>query len=72
MKYYRNLLLILMTVIGILSCNFSKEKIEFGKATKELITLLDNNPELKLMLKSSIKKVKRDKPGQRHQPSSEP
>ena len=57
MKYYQNLLLILITVIAIFSCNSPKKGSEYGKATKELITLLDNNPELKSMLVSSIEKA---------------
>jgi len=62
MKYYRNLLLILITVIGIYSCNSTEKDTEYGKATKELITLLDNNPELKSMLKSSLEKAKEINP----------
>ena len=69
MKYYRNLLLILMTVIGIFSCNSPKEEVEYGKATKELITLLDNNPELKSMLESSIEKAKEINPGRNTNPA---
>lgn len=69
MKYYRNPLLILLTVIGVFSCNSPKEEVEYGKATKELITLLDNNPELKTMLKSSIVKAKEINPDSNTNPA---
>jgi len=69
MKYYRNLLLILITVIGIYSCNSPKKDTEYGKATKELITLLDNNPELKSILKSSIEKAKEINPSRNTNPA---
>lgn len=69
MKYYQNLLLTLITVIGIFSCNSPKKGTEYGKATKELITLLDNNPELKSMLVSSIEKAKEINPDRNTNPA---
>ena len=69
MKYYRNLLLILMTVIGIFSCNSPQKGTEYGKATKELIALLDNDPELKSMLVSSIEKAKEINPDRNTNPA---
>jgi len=69
MKYYQNLLLILITVIAIFSCNSPKKGSEYGKATKELITLLDNNPELKSMLVSSIEKAKEINPDRNTNPA---
>lgn len=69
MKYYRNLLLILMTVIGTFSCNSPQKGTEYGKATKELITLLDNDPALKSMLESSLKKAKEINPDRNTNPA---
>ena len=69
MKYYRNLLLILMTVIGFFSCNSPQKGTEYGKATKELITLLDNDPALKSMLESSLKKAKEINPDRNTNPA---
>lgn len=58
MKHYLNLLLLLITTFGILSCNSPKEEAEYGTATKELIALLDKDPKLKSMLESSIEKAR--------------
>ena len=69
MKYYRILLLILIIVIGIFSCNSPKKSIAYGKATKELITLLENNPELKSMLESSLQKAKEINPDRNTNPA---
>ncbi|MGB0346024.1 MAG: phosphatidylserine decarboxylase [Balneolaceae bacterium] len=69
MNYSKNLLLILLIVIGIVSCDSPKKDIEYGKATKELITLLDNNPELKSMLISSIEKAKEINPDRNTNPA---
>ena len=69
MKYYRNLLLILLTVIGFFSCNSPQKGTEYGKATKELITLLDNDPALKSMLESSLKKAKEINPDRNTNPA---
>lgn len=69
MNYSKNLFLILLIVIGIVSCDSPKKDIEYGKATKELITLLDNNPELKSMLISSIEKAKEINPDRNTNPA---
>ena len=58
-----------MTVIGIFSCNSPNNDTEYGKATKELITLLDNNPELKSMLESSLQKAKEINPDRNTNPA---
>jgi phosphatidylserine decarboxylase len=57
MSTIRTLLLFLSFSLLLASCSES-EKVEYGAATKELITLLDNDPALKAMLESSIAKAK--------------
>ncbi|MEM6379360.1 MAG: phosphatidylserine decarboxylase [Bacteroidota bacterium] len=51
------------------ACNSPKEEVEYGKATKELISLLDHNPELKSMLESSIEKAKAINPDRNTNPA---
>ncbi|MCO5723886.1 phosphatidylserine decarboxylase [Robiginitalea marina] len=58
MKYHRNLSLVLFMVIGLISCDPSKEKIEYGEATQELISLLESDQNLKSMLESSIQRAR--------------
>ena len=58
MKQFQNQLLILLIVAGLFSCNSPKKDVEYGEATKELITLVESNPELKSMLQSSLDKAK--------------
>ena len=52
----------------VIACTPTQEKVEYGKATKELITLLDGNPELKTMLESSIQKAKEINPDRNTNP----
>ena len=51
-------MLTLVIVIVLTSCDSPKEKIGYGEATKELISLLESNQNLKSMLESSIRKAK--------------
>lgn len=69
MKYYRNLFLTLFIVVGLISCDSSQNDIEYGKATKELITLLDSDPHLKSLLVSSIAKAKEVNPDRNTNPA---
>ena len=62
MKYYRNFVLTLLTIIGVFSCDSPPKNIEYGNATKELIVLLDNDPKLKSLLISSLEKAKEINP----------
>ena len=62
MKYYRNLLLTLFIVVGLIACDSGQKDIKYGKATEELITLLENDPDLKSLLISSISKAKEINP----------
>lgn len=58
MNAINKLLLSSCLILIVFSCETPNEEIEYGKATKELIELLDSNPELKSMLESSIQKAK--------------
>ena len=69
MKYYRNLFLTLFIVVGLISCDSSQNDIEYGKATKELITLLDSDPHLKSLLVSSLAKAKEVNPDRNTNPA---
>ncbi|MGB5653079.1 MAG: phosphatidylserine decarboxylase [Robiginitalea sp.] len=67
MSVMRNLLLFLSFSLILSSCGVS-EKVEYGEATKELITLLDNDPALKAMLEASIAKAKAINPDRNTNP----
>ncbi len=69
MKYYRNLFLILITVIGLVSCDSPQKDIEYGKATKELIALLEDDPNLKSLLVSSLQRAKEANPDRNTNPA---
>lgn len=69
MKYYRNLLLTLFIVFGLISCDSGQKDIKYGKATQELITLLENDPDLKSLLISSISKAKEINPDRNTNPA---
>ena len=58
MKHIQNLILIFLIVFSIVSCDTTKKEVEYGEATKELIALVESNPELKSMLQSSLDKAK--------------
>jgi phosphatidylserine decarboxylase precursor len=69
MKKFKNLLLILLMLIGIISCDSQKKEAEYGKATKQLITLLENDLALKSMLESSLQKAKDINPDRNSNPA---
>ena len=69
MKYYRNFVLTLLTIIGVFSCESPQKTIEYGEATKELIVLLDNDPKLKSLLVSSLEKAKEINPDKNTNPA---
>lgn len=60
---------ILLTVIFITSCEDAKKDIEYGKATKELIALLDSDANLKSLLESSLQKAKEINPDRNTNPA---
>lgn len=68
MKNHRNLSLVLFMVIGLISCDPSKEKIEYGEATQELISLLESDQNLKSMLESSIQRAREINPNKNTNP----
>ncbi|MDX1332658.1 MAG: phosphatidylserine decarboxylase [Robiginitalea sp.] len=70
MKTPQNILLVL---IGLLffSCASPKEEVAYGEATKELIALLDSDPELKSMLQSSLQKAKQINPDPNTNPAQD-
>lgn len=55
-------------VIGLISCDPSKEKIEYGEATQELISLLESDQNLKSMLESSIQRAREINPNKNTNP----
>ena len=69
MKYYKNLLLALLAVIGMISCDSPQKSIEYGNATQELISLLDSDPNLKSLLESSLQKAKEINPDRNTNPA---
>ncbi len=50
-------LLFASSIILLVACNNPEKKTEYGKATEELIAMVESNPELKLMLNASIEKA---------------
>ena len=58
MKHYQYIILLLLILVGNVSCDSPKKEVEYGEATKELIALVESNPELKSMLQSSLDKAK--------------
>ncbi|MEP1032974.1 phosphatidylserine decarboxylase [Ekhidna sp.] len=68
MKLLQNLLFVFALTAMVCSCNTSKENSEYGKATTELISLVESNPELKSMLITSIQKTKEINPDRRTNP----
>lgn len=51
------------------SCSSPKEKVEYGKATKALISLLESDPILKSLLESSLQKAKEINPDRSTNPA---
>ena len=68
MRVIQTLVVFLSFSLLLSSCN-EPEKVEYGAATKELITLLDNDPSLKAMLESSIAKAKAINPDRNTNPA---
>jgi phosphatidylserine decarboxylase precursor len=68
MKLFKNLLIVII-LVTVSACSNPKEEFEYGKATKELITLLDRNPELKSMLETSLEKAKQINPDRNTNPA---
>ncbi|WP_424961111.1 phosphatidylserine decarboxylase [Ekhidna sp.] len=58
MKSPRYLLLIILFTAITSSCTTPQEEAQYGKATQELIALLERDPELKSMLELSLAKAK--------------
>ncbi|MDM9631459.1 phosphatidylserine decarboxylase [Robiginitalea aurantiaca] len=57
MRALKNLIFVLALSLLVFSCG-APEEVEAGKATKELMTLLEKDPALKAMLESSLEKAK--------------
>ena len=68
MKYSLNVFLALFLTAFIVSCDPPKKEVEYGKATQELITLLDSDPDLKSLLESSLQKAKEINPDRNTNP----
>ncbi len=69
MKTIRNLVLFVALGVLAISCKTAKEEVEYGKATKELITLVENDPELKAMLEASLAQAKAINPDRNTNPA---
>ena len=62
--------LLLATAILFFSCsNNAKEETEYGQATRELIALVESDPQLKSMLTASIEKAKQINPDKNTNPA---
>lgn len=68
MKLFKDLLIVVI-LVAVSACSNPKEEFEYGKATKELITLLDSDPELKSMVESSLEKAKQINPDRNTNPA---
>ena len=58
MKGIQNLFFAFSILFIAISCASPKEEVQYGKATQELITLLESDPALKSMLEASLEKAK--------------
>jgi phosphatidylserine decarboxylase len=68
MKIFQNFIVVFFSLIAF-SCASPKEEVEYGKATKELIALLESDPELKTMLQTSLQKAKQINPDRSTNPA---
>jgi len=68
MKTLQNTFLVLISLL-FFSCASPKKEVTYGEATKELIALLESDPELKAMLESSIEKAKQINPDRNTNPA---
>ena len=69
MKQILKIKIILLIALSLISCDATKKHIEYGEATKDLISLVESNPELKSMLQSSIEKAKDINPDRNTNPA---
>lgn len=69
MKKLQPLVPVLFLIIGISSCNSQKEKVTYGKATKELISLVESDQTLESMLKASLLRAKEINPDKNTNPA---
>jgi phosphatidylserine decarboxylase len=57
------------TIIFLIGCNHAEKKMEYGKATMDLISLVESNPQLKSMLTASIEKARQINPDRNTNPA---
>ncbi len=69
MKAIQHLIFSLVISLLVFACSAPKEEVEYGKATKALIALLDSDPTLKSMLESSLQKAKEINPDRNTNPA---
>ncbi len=69
MDIFKKLLFVLLICSLTYSCSLTIEDSEYGKATKELIKLMNSDPELKTMLVTSLKKAKEINPDRNTNPA---
>lgn len=62
-------LLLASLIIFLAACDNAEKKTEYGKAAKELIALVESNPELKSMLTTSIEKARQINPDRKTNPA---
>ncbi len=68
MKRLSYLLFVILFTTFITSCNHVNQKPEYGEAAKELVKLLDGNPDLKAMLIESLEKAHQINPDRNTNP----
>lgn len=69
MKVFQKLFLFIALTSLILSCASRQDRAAYGKATQELMALLDRDPELKSLLEASIEKAKNVNPDRNTNPA---
>lgn len=68
MRAYQNIFVICICLLTF-SCASPKKEVEYGEAAKELIALLESDPELKTMLQTSLEKAKQINPDRSTNPA---
>jgi len=68
MKRFKYLLLTSVVLLFV-ACRNTKEKTEYGTATKELVSLVESDPQLKSMLSKSIEKARKINPDRNTNPA---
>ena len=72
MKIFRKIpyrILPVAALILFMACKQAEKKVEYGKATQELIAMVDSDPELKSLLETSLEKARQRNPDRNTNPA---